>query len=285
MTSALDLVRQIVGTRWRLIVAIFVAELAIVFVVSSLPFFPNELSTYEQQYNTTATLLNQPAPGQVLGIFFNNVRVALVETIPALGVAVLGFSLYETARIIQVIGILHGFPVYENLATLFLLPSTWLELPAYALAATESIYVVRALARRGGSVGTEAKLFVTNAALIVLVLIVAALLEVTEIQIEMATTTPSGAPTSAAPLVFLTWVPFFAIAWWVLRFWRSSVREASGTVLGQPQQAGESVPGAPVVITPGVVHYCAACGKMYTGSPQYCSGCGSPLPRQASPGA
>lgn len=285
MTSALELVRFIVGTRWRLILGIFVAELAIVFIVSNLPFLPHELSTYKQQYNTTATLLNQPAQGQVLGIFFNNVRVALVETIPALGVAVLGFSLYETARIIEVIGIVHGLPLYENLATLFLLPSTWLELPAYALAAAESIYVVRALARRGGSIGAEAKLFVTNVGLIVLVLIVAAVFEVTEIQIEVATTTASGAATAEAPVIFLTWVPFLAIAWWVSRFWRGAVREAPPAGLMQPQQAGGSVPGAPVVITPGVVHYCAVCGKMYAGSPQYCSACGSSLPRQPSPSA
>ncbi|MDG7020708.1 MAG: stage II sporulation protein M [Nitrososphaerota archaeon] len=284
MTSAVDAVKIIVGTRWRLILATFLLELAIVVVVSNLPFFPHELSTYEQQYNTTAALLNQPAQGQVIGIFLNNVRVAAVETIPALGVAVLGFSLYETARIIAVIGIVHGMPVYEDLATLFLLPSTWLELPAYALAATESIYVVRTLVRRGAGVTTEARLFVVNLGLIVLVLIVAAVFEVGEIQIEAATTTASGAPTPEAPVIFLTWVPFFVIVWWVSRFWRASVRDAPSIETGERWQAEETLAGAPVVITPGVVHYCAACGRMYAGSPESCAGCGGPLPRQPAPG-
>ena len=86
MSSVLDTLKIIVGKRWPLIIGLFVLEIALIVVVSSLPFFPSELSTYQNQYNSLGPVFNATAPNQVGAIFSNNLKVATVELIPALGV-------------------------------------------------------------------------------------------------------------------------------------------------------------------------------------------------------
>jgi uncharacterized membrane protein SpoIIM required for sporulation len=229
LTSILDTLKMIVGKRWPLIAAIFVIEIGLIIVVSNSAFFPSEKTAYEQQYNSTAAVLNQPALGQVVGIFVNNFRVATIELIPILGLVIFGFSLYETARIVEIIAIVKGVSVGLALGNLFFLPSTWLELPAYAIAAAESVYLVYAIYRgfRGGWARfvKEIRFLVVNIILIAIVLTVAAIFEVTEIQIEMLTA--SAPPTDPSHLyVLLTWLPFVAVFVGVITFWRRARREA-----------------------------------------------------------
>ena len=283
MTSTIDFLKIIVGKRWPLILALFIVELIVVVVVSSSPFFPNEQANYEQQYNSTVPVLNQPAPGQLASIFSNNFRVAIVEMIPAFGLFILGLSLYETARIVQVIGLVKGIPLSAALGTLFFLPSTWLELPAYAIAATEGIYLVYSVYlgfKKGwGTFTRELRFLVINVFLIAGVLVVAATFEVSEIQLETS-------PDPAA--AFLTWIPFVFVLIGVLRFWRRARAEAPAleerdalelTGLAQTQALG------PTVLREGVVHYCPSCGKAFGGTPKFCSGCGNPLPQPDSKGS
>ena len=111
-----------------------------VITVSELAFFPSELSTYENQYNSLGPILNASATGQVSAIFANNFKVATVELVPVIGLAIFGLSLYETARVVEVIAVIKGVGVGFALANLFFLPSTWLELPAYAIAADRLSY-------------------------------------------------------------------------------------------------------------------------------------------------
>ena len=93
------------------------------------------------------------------------------------------------------IAISNGTGSAAALGTLFLLPHTYLELPAYAIAVTESGYLVYAIAA-GFSKGwalfvRELRFLVVSVALIGGVLIVAAIFEVTEIQIELLTQPPA----------------------------------------------------------------------------------------------
>ena len=221
MTSFLENLKLIVGKRWPLIAILFVLELVAIVVVSTAPFFPSELTTYENQYNSTAAVLNQPAIGQVGGIFGNNFRVAIVELIPAFGLGIFGLSLYETARIVEAIAVIKGVGVALALANLFFLPSTWLELPAYAIAAAEGLYLIYAvyLGFKNGWARfvREIKFLMVNIALIAGVLIVAAVFEVSEIQI--AGSSPAG-PFYA----LLTWIPFAAVLAGALVFWRRARR-------------------------------------------------------------
>ena len=203
------------------IAALFVFELAIIILVSTSSFLPSEMSTYEKQYNSTTVVLNQSAAGQEAAIFSNNLRVAMYEMVPLVGAAVFGLSLYETARIVEVIGIVQGKGVGIALGTLFFLPSTWLELPAYAIAVAEGFYLASAIARgfRSGWVKLvrEIRFLVASVFLVALVLVVAATFEVTEIQLEQGPT-----PVYA----FLTWLPFFLVFGGVLAFWRRAKRDA-----------------------------------------------------------
>ncbi len=213
----------IVGRRWPLIAILFVIELVVIIGVSNLQFLPSELSTYENQYNNLAPVLNASASSQVSAIFANNFKVATVELIPALGLAVFGLSLYETARVVEAIGIIKGVGVGFALANLFFLPSTWLELPAYAIAAAESIYMVRYIylgfKKGGGYFMRELRFFLVNLMLIGAVLIVAAVFEVSEIQIA------SGLA-GGAFYALLTWIPFAVLFAGVVSYWRRARRDA-----------------------------------------------------------
>jgi uncharacterized membrane protein SpoIIM required for sporulation len=258
LTSGLDTLKIIVGRRWIAIAIFFVIEFAIILGVSNSALSQSQLSAYENQYNSITPVLNQTASGQVGAIFANNLRVATLELVPIFGLGVFGLSLYETARIVQVIGIVQKHGVAISLATLFILPSTWLELPAYAIAAAESIYLTYGvfclLSGRGAQFLRELRFLFVNFVLAVGVLLVAAIFEVTEIQIEQG-------PPQTQVYALLTWLPFFAVLAGAVAFWRRARRDAPAleereaaekaqreadwqtlTGRGPPPQSGEGQP-------------------------------------------
>jgi uncharacterized membrane protein SpoIIM required for sporulation len=229
LTSFFDALKIVVGRRWPLIAFLFAVEIVVVLYVVNTPFFPKELSTYETEYKSIGPVLNTSAAGQTAAIYGNNFKVAAAELIPVVGLGVFGLSLYQTARIVEVIGIVKGIGAGFALANLFALPSTWLELPAYAIAAAESVYLVHAayvgLKRSRRWFFREIKFLIVNLGLIAAVLAVAAVFEVGEIQIETIT---AGAPAldPSHAYVLLTWLPFVAIFAGVIVFWRRARREA-----------------------------------------------------------
>jgi uncharacterized membrane protein SpoIIM required for sporulation len=234
LASIVDTLKMIAGRRWPLIVALFVLEIATIVAVSNIGFSPSELSSYENQYNSLAPVLNATASSQVDAIFANNLKVATIELVPAFGLLLLGISIYETARVVEVIGVIKGVPVVFALVNLFILPSTWLELPAYAIAAAESVYLVYAIFlgfKKGPRYFVrELRFLVVNIFLIVGVLIVAAVFEVSEIQI--ATGFQGG-----EFYALLTWLPFAAVFAGVMVFWRKARRDAP---LIEAREAGET---------------------------------------------
>jgi uncharacterized membrane protein SpoIIM required for sporulation len=244
LASFLDLLKAVVGRRWPLMAFLFVVELVVVIYVANVPFFPTELSNYETQYNNLGPVINASATGQVTAIFANNFKVATVELIPALGLGVFGLSLYETARIIEVIGMVKGVGTGFALVNLFALPSTWLELPAYAIAATESIYLAYAIylgLRRGwGRFAKEIPYLFVNVILIAGVLLVAAVFEVSEIQI-------AGSSAEGPFYAFFTWLPFAFVLAGAIVFWTRAKRDA-------PALEGSGPPGtAPDADSPPAV--------------------------------
>jgi uncharacterized membrane protein SpoIIM required for sporulation len=223
-----DTLKIIVGKRWSAMLALFLVELVLIFVVANAPFFPNEYNAYHQQYNSITPILSNNAIQQILDIFSNNFKVALIEIIPILGVVLFGVSIYETARIVEVIGIVQKEGTGGALATLFALPSTWLELPAYCIATVESLFLAYALfrvARRGwGVFRREVRFLLVNIILIAGVLIVAATIEVTEIQLEALGSANFGQAGSI--IAFLTWIPALVIIAFATRFWRRAKKQA-----------------------------------------------------------
>jgi uncharacterized membrane protein SpoIIM required for sporulation len=227
-TTITDTLKIIVGKRWSVMLALFLVELVLIFVVANAPFFPNEYNSYYQQYNNITPILSNNAIQQILDIFSNNFRVALIEIIPILGVLVFGISIYSTARVVEVIGIVQKEGTVAALTTLFALPSTWLELPAYCIATVESLFLAYALfrvARYGRSVFIrEVRFLLVNIILIAGVLIVAATVEVTEIQLEAVGSADFGQAGSI--IAFLTWVPALVIITLAVRFWRRAKKQA-----------------------------------------------------------
>jgi len=208
--------------------ALFVIEIAAIVFVSNSAFFPGELAATQTQYNSVKPIINQSALGQVTSIFANNFRVAILELIPVGGPTIFALSIYETARIVEYIGLSNGGGLFLALGTVFFLPSTWLELPAYAIAVAESGYLLYAIFagfKHGWTAFIrEVRFLFVNLMLIAGVLVVAAVFEVTEIQIEMLTAPP--APAIEGALVFLTWIPFVAVFAGALAFWKRARREA-----------------------------------------------------------
>jgi uncharacterized membrane protein SpoIIM required for sporulation len=82
-----------------------------------------------------------PEPG-ALQIFLNNFGVALLMLIPGLGVVLSLLSMYITGTVIGALGVLQGAPWYLLTLGLMLTPFFWLEFTAYALASTQSIFLV-----------------------------------------------------------------------------------------------------------------------------------------------
>lgn len=224
----LETLKIMAGRRWRLAAALLAVEIGAIIIISNLPFFPGEFSFTQGQYNSIKPIVQLSALGQLVGIFVNNFMVVLRELIPVLGPAVFAISIYETSRIVEVIAITNGDGVAAALGTLFLLPHTYLELPAYAIAVTESGYLLYAIAsgfRSGWArLVRELRFLVVSVVLIVGVLVVAAIFEVTEIQIEVLTQAP--APPIEGALVFLTWIPFALVFAGALSFWRKARAEA-----------------------------------------------------------
>jgi uncharacterized membrane protein SpoIIM required for sporulation len=198
-------VREFARRGLLLCVALFLIEVALFFVVSSAPFFPGEQALYTNQSNQIGSeFQNAGLFTEFWGIFINNFRIALIEIIPGIGLLFFAFSLYATARILEVISLSdHTSPIIVVLVLLLLFPHSWIELPAYAVATAEGVYLLYAIIKWLGETGkehrtikwsAEATQLGINLVIITVMLLVAALFESVEIQIGL--------------LFWVTWIPF-----------------------------------------------------------------------------
>lgn len=123
-------VKQFAKRGLMLCLVLFFAEVALFFVVSSLPFFPGEKSFYTNQSNTIGTeFQNASLPVEFWGIFSNNYMIAR-EFIPVLGPILFGASLYATARVLEIISLNDNVsPLIVVLVLLLFFPHSWIELP------------------------------------------------------------------------------------------------------------------------------------------------------------
>jgi uncharacterized membrane protein SpoIIM required for sporulation len=214
-------VREFARRGLILCVALFLIEVVLFFVIPALPFFPGEQALYTNQSNQLSNQFQGASLyTQFSGIFVNNYRIALIEMVPGIGLLLFAFSLYATARVLQVISIGDGVsPLLVVLLLLLLFPHSWIELPAYAVATAEGIFllvaVFRWLARIGGagkrvSWRAEGVQLGINIVIVTVMLLVAALFESVEIQL--------------GDWFWVTWIPFAGIIGIVLVFNRRLLR-------------------------------------------------------------
>ncbi|WP_337860128.1 stage II sporulation protein M [Ferroplasma sp.] len=124
----------------RIFLISFLVELIGFAVISSLPI--HDLALYRSFKSTDSAIVSQPFFPMWLSIFPHNLEIASIEFIPVVGILMFGFSIGATASVIAIEGTatnINGFAIF---ASLMLLPHSWLELPAYAVAASTSIYIL-----------------------------------------------------------------------------------------------------------------------------------------------
>ncbi len=186
-----ETVRHFVRRGLRVAAIVFLIELVVFVATVSVPFLSGERQSYSESAKQIANQLIGVSPfGQVVEIFGNNVKVALIEFIPGFGAFFFSASIYETARITQAIALNMNFPAQILLVILFLLPHSWIELPAYAISTTEGIFLlysaIRWLTRREPDrMRMELGQLLLSIILVIVTLGVAAIFEVSEVQLGL----------------------------------------------------------------------------------------------------
>jgi uncharacterized membrane protein SpoIIM required for sporulation len=194
-----------------LFVLLFLIEVGVYLLVASLPFFPGEKASFVNLSNQIGSeFKNASLATQFFGIFTNNFRIGLIEMIPGLGSAFFAVSLYTTGRIIEVEALTQGVSPVLLVLFLFIFPYSYIELPAYAVATGEGLYLSYAILRWLFSTGgrpvnfrAEAWQLFVNIMIVAVMLAVAALFE--SVQLQLIEDNPG--------FFWVTWIPFVGIVW------------------------------------------------------------------------
>jgi hypothetical protein len=159
-------------TRAIIFIIVFITLSSILAYSSSL-----ELSQSEAQF------LTQEVAGinsTVLGIFENNVQIALLEFVPGFGPAYGAYSIYDTGLAFAAIAQYNstvGISGFELFLVLLLTPIFWIEFACYSLAVEESFAIVISFKNRDFR-SSEWKWLVCSILFVVATLLVSARLEV-----------------------------------------------------------------------------------------------------------
>ncbi|AAK43081.1 stage II sporulation protein M [Saccharolobus solfataricus] len=124
----------------KLILIVFVFEVVLFLIASAIP--QNNPILVSQFNSTENQVLNQSYFGKVLMIFANNVRVGLLDFIPAVGMIILAISIYSTGAVLSAFSASLNVPGILSALGLMTLPHSWLELPSYAIAASSGLYII-----------------------------------------------------------------------------------------------------------------------------------------------
>lgn len=247
------LARTVSGIWVKIAIAAFVVELVFLFVGSMIPipqYLITQISNSNNQLGQTSSSLGLiPLVGY---IFANNFKIALLEFVPLLGWFFYGLSMFDTALAIEVIGIMHG-GIPGPLITLSLLfePHTWLELPAYAIATTQSFFLFSTVVRRSWFKFEVART-VLVVGIVTVELLVAATFESSEIYLESY---------GAVAVLVIPWIFFAGLAILLYLSRRKLLREYRYSTFAQ----------APAM--PGV--YQMQASTFQTSHAQFCGTCGA----------
>lgn len=186
-----------------------VTELAIFFGAMMIPIGPGEQQELVRQANNLlGSSGNQGSVSIFVAIFANNLKVSLIEMIPAVGAALFVASIYTTGQVIQALAISSNLPGPVFGLLLFFFPFALLELSAYAIAVASGTMLIVAWRRK--QLAREVRVFVLEAVVVVFTLVLAAAMETVGI---------------VNPLVgFALWLPtalgIFALVMAVRGVWR-----------------------------------------------------------------
>jgi len=162
-------------------------------VVPADPSFRQTLVTVA---NSSLPSKNVSAQALIVDIAKNNARVALLEMIPGFGFFFLPLSIFASGVIIQGLALSQSIPPSIAAVNYVLLPFTYVELSAYALAFVSGTMLI--VAWRNMRLRTEARVFVLELVAVVIIVIVAAVME---------TITIFSAAAGAPVVGLLLWAP------------------------------------------------------------------------------
>jgi uncharacterized membrane protein SpoIIM required for sporulation len=133
--------------RWeRTALIIFIIEVVVLFLVSAIPLPSGVSSVLNSAYQSIRTTVYAQDPfTAAITIFLHNFLNATLELIPGLGAIWFMISTAATSLTVSAIAPAAGYSGPILVFSLFLAPHSWIELPAYAIAATEGIYMLFAL--------------------------------------------------------------------------------------------------------------------------------------------
>ena len=124
----------------KLILSIFVAEIIIFLISSGMPVYSPSLV---QQYNSLEqSITNQSYIGIAISIFANNIRVAILDFIPAIGIIFFAYSIVNTGMLLSAVATAKGLPGFIVALLLLTLPHSFVELPSYAIATASGLYML-----------------------------------------------------------------------------------------------------------------------------------------------
>jgi uncharacterized membrane protein SpoIIM required for sporulation len=163
------------GRRLLLIFAILIVELVIFGFGLLTPLSQATQQALANQTNNQFGFVKTATPPQlVVFIFAHNLPIALAEMIPVLGAGLFGLSIYGTGLAAQAIVVAQGHSAIDGIILLFF-PYSLVELSSYAIAVGGGIMLIVALIRE--RFRRELKVFMLEAVVITMFLLVAAIME------------------------------------------------------------------------------------------------------------
>ncbi|BAB59378.1 TVG0245889 [Thermoplasma volcanium GSS1] len=182
-------------------VLVFIFEIALMFVITAIPMsFSQAKAIAGQTEPSLQAVRSLPILSRSVSIFSHNYEIASIEIVPVIGQIFFVISTYSTAIVLDALAIGQGVPGPIALFTLLLLPYSWLELPSYAIAATEGGFLIASIFRKQFRV--EIKRAVIVWLLVGIELLTAGIFESWTIYLE----------TSSNPFaIFITWIPYVII--------------------------------------------------------------------------
>jgi hypothetical protein len=161
--------------RLTLMAVAFALELVLFFAGLLVPIDPGTRSILVNQTSSEFGTIQSVSPIQVVFLIFShNFAIALVDTVPMLGILSFGTSMFATGVLAQSLIASSGVPGFFG-AFLLLFPYSLVELSAYAVALGSGIMIIAAL--RDGRLRLEVKILAEEIVVVICLLLLAAIME------------------------------------------------------------------------------------------------------------
>ena len=139
--------RRLLGTGMKRFVALvgilFLGSQALLVGAAVSPFLPGEKELYSTLTDSQGSTIAGLDPiGELQAIFTNNFQIALIASVPGLGLAIDAVTTYNTGRVVQVIGDRQHISPEGILLILAVLPHSWLEELSYPVAGALGIFMI-----------------------------------------------------------------------------------------------------------------------------------------------